>query len=79
MLLFLVRLGYDRPWKVVFQHLLNPCRRYYSSQRKDKIIEIKMNLLFLHIFLLLNNKSLFIFPFYSYMRDIHHILYLISC
>lgn len=79
MLLSLVYLECDRRWKVVSQCLLNSCRGYCRSQRKDKIIEIKINLIFLHIFMLLKNKSLCIFPFYSYMRNIQHILCLISC
>lgn len=69
---------YDRPWKVVSQCPLNPCRGYCGSQRKGKIIKIKMNLLFLHLFLLLKDKSHFIFLVYSCKGDREHKLYLIS-
>lgn len=72
---FLVCLESDRPWKVVPQCLLNPWRGYCG--KKDKIIEVKMNLLFMHIFVLLKNKSLFCY-FYSYMRDIQHVLHFVS-
>lgn len=66
---------YGRPWKVVSQCLLNPCGWYCRRQRKGKIIEIKMNLLFLHIFLLLKDKSLFIFLLHSYKWDRAYIIF----